>query len=391
MNELSVADAVEGTGKFGDFIIPLRIGNIAFADIPIQIHNKNAIDFTEGWHIGLAKLLKKLEKDEVPRREEVLEASLSHWAKTFLGLDGGMVTQPEVVMSNWLPVTTLPEMLRISTFSLTPKSISALQAQWPCRLEGYRLLSFADVADFDFPLSEDWNLRKEVEVKTSDFLKDGVGCLSQLSYQDRSNILTDLMRQAWELFAQSNHLHAFEMASGHLAWYFQKPEGRIERTKFVDALGKTGQRALLGESKKLNVFWHLAMEFQPIAGPKSRYTLLTHVIFTSNGIDVVGDAKRMHMLRRRFCKQWWQDRWRDLTSAYLAHIADGNTALALPAAPGKSILVSVIPLTYASPVVSVEQGGETNSAEENIDDADILFDEKADVEGDFVDEEVEET
>src|SRR5438552_4149167 len=59
MKELSVADAIEGQGKLGDFIIPVRIDDIPFSDIPIQSHNKNVIDFTVGWHAGLARLLKK--------------------------------------------------------------------------------------------------------------------------------------------------------------------------------------------------------------------------------------------------------------------------------------------------------------------------------------------
>ena len=54
------------TAGLGDFIIPLRLKDIPFSELPIQIHNKNAIDFMCGWHLGLARLLEKLEKDGTP-------------------------------------------------------------------------------------------------------------------------------------------------------------------------------------------------------------------------------------------------------------------------------------------------------------------------------------
>lgn len=83
-----MADAIEGQGKLGDFIIPVRIDNIPFSDIPIQIHNKNVIDFTVGWHDGLARILKKFEQDKVPESGTNLASSLSDWAKAD-GKDSG--------------------------------------------------------------------------------------------------------------------------------------------------------------------------------------------------------------------------------------------------------------------------------------------------------------
>src|SRR5262249_1058957 len=80
MKELSVAYASQPQGKLGDFIIPLRIDDIPFSDIPIQIHNKNVIDFTAGWHNGLARILKKFEQDKVPESRSGLASSLSEWA-----------------------------------------------------------------------------------------------------------------------------------------------------------------------------------------------------------------------------------------------------------------------------------------------------------------------
>ena len=143
MKELSVADAIEGQGKLGDFIIPVRIDNIPFSDIPIQIHNKNVIDFTAGWHDGLARILKKFEQDKVPESSTNLAPSLSDWAKRHLDLERGVRSEDQTLMSNWLPIEALPSTVRVSSFTLTPSNIEPLQTQWPARLVGSRIISFA--------------------------------------------------------------------------------------------------------------------------------------------------------------------------------------------------------------------------------------------------------
>lgn len=374
MKELSVADAVEGAGQRGDFVIPLRIGDIPYSDIPILIHNKNAIDFMGGWHVGLARLLEKLDKDNVPRESSGKETALSDWARHFLHLGEGVVRADEKVMSNWLPIEALPLSIRISSFSLTPKNITALKQQWPCRLVGHFLISFARAQDFDTPLDMG-KLKNEVEVETAVFLEAGVSSLRQLSQRDRANILTDLLRQAWELFAQARGYCGFALANGQYCWYLPKTQPKIERVRFVDALGGTGRRALLGESKKLKAFWHLGMELIPSVGRKHRYTLIPHVIFTVDGHKPIGDASQMHRLRRRFCKLWWQDRWRDLTSAYLAETSSGAASLSFSVAPGRSVSVGTAPQVYISPIKTPDETVAEVLVDERLDDADLLYDE----------------
>jgi hypothetical protein len=376
MKELSVADAIEGSGKLGDFIIPLRIDDMAFSDIPIQIHNKNVIDFTAGWHVGLARLLKKFEQDSVPTCTTDLASSLSDWVKGHLDLERGVRLEDQTLMSNWLPIQSLPSTLRISSFTLTPVNIEPLQAQWPARLIGSRVISFARSQDFDLP-GEFADLRNEREIETDVFLRAGASSLPQLNYNDRSNLLTELLGQAWRNNAAERGLLPFTLASGHQCWFFCAPGAKAERVAFTDALGKTGKRALFGKSEKLGVFWHLALELQPSVGKQHRYTALTHVVFTSDGKTLLPSASHQHRLRRRFCKQWWQDRWRDLISAYLAKLSDTAGTITIPIAPLRTVSVSLAPLTLTSPVsASLEEPAAQLEALH--DDADLLYDPDAD-------------
>lgn len=373
--ELSVADSLEAKGDLGDFIIPVRIGDISYDEIPIHIHNKNVIDFSKGWHLGLARLLEKLEKDQVPRQEST-EKALSNWAKKFLELDKLLEKNDERIMSNWLPIFDIPNVIKISYFDTAPKNIEPLKMQWPCRQVDRYVISFADAKDFN-TLNAPSALKHLSAIETNSFLQSGSSNLPQLSYQDRSNIVTDLLRQSWERFAANKGLLGFALANNKLCWYRSKTEPKIERTKFIDALGNSGNRALLGESKKLKAFWHFAIEAVPTLGNPSRFTLLPHVVFTSDGVTPIGDSAQMHRLRRRFCKSWWQDRWRDLSSAFLSQLSSGKERITIPISPNRNIEINVLPLTYIAPV-KISDNKTSITAIEDIEDADLLFDEKDD-------------
>jgi hypothetical protein len=84
------------------------------------------------------------------------------------------------------------------------------------------------------------------------------------------------------------------------------------------------------------------MPFRLIAKP--------HVVFSADGHEPIQSKPRMHALRRGFCKTWWNDRWRDLTAAFLAHLADEDAKLLLPAGGENFIAVDSKMKTVVSPV-----------------------------------------
>jgi hypothetical protein len=59
-----------------------------------------------------------------------------------------------------------------------------------------------------------------------------------------------------------------------------------------------------------------------------------HVIFSEDGITPLDSAARMHVLRRGFCKSWWNDRWRDLIAAFLFFLSEGSDEISLDAGGG---------------------------------------------------------
>ena len=111
---------------------------------------------------------------------------------------------------------------------------------------------------------------------------------------------------------------------GANAWY--PPMGTIPDgvVQFVGCEGLKKRRSLVGWSERRRVHWHLAIEAVPVLTNLHHFTLKPHVVFTEDGRTPLESVARMHALRRGFCKNWWNDRWRDLIVAFAAWFAQGE-------------------------------------------------------------------
>src|SRR5437667_2834996 len=113
LNELSIAAGTERSESFSDFLIPCRLDDLPHNDLPAQLHRRNAIEFSQGWHVGLGRLLTKLEKDGVPRKAGATQDDVSTWSKQFLEIQGGVERFKEKLYSTWVAVSELPASIRI--------------------------------------------------------------------------------------------------------------------------------------------------------------------------------------------------------------------------------------------------------------------------------------
>ncbi|MCI0620509.1 MAG: toll/interleukin-1 receptor domain-containing protein [Acidobacteria bacterium] len=385
-DELALAKQVERSQGLNDFVIPVRLGDIPYNDFPVEIIRRNAIDFSEGWHIGLAKLLRKLDGDHVLRRDEAPAEALSQWSKSLLQIDAALVSREEMLVSNWLPITGLPLSIRVSNWRGDSCAYRSGGGRWPSDVRNEQVFSFAAARDLD-EASQSGSLTFDCEVSLDSFLRGESSRLSNINRQEARNIVSSLLRQAWESFAVSKGLVGFPFATGRLGFYMPLPDSGIQRIKFTRPLGKSSSRAILGHSEKRKVYWHYAPELIPVLGKDPRFTLVPHVVFTKDGFDLVGDPARMHRLRRSFCRNWWQDRWRDLSLSYLALLGGNATSVSLPVSPDRAVIISPSPKTFVSPV-SVQDDGEKLQVDMDLADDGISVEEESEVTDDLdIDEE----
>lgn len=149
-------------------------------------------------------------------------------------------------------------------------------------------------------------------------------------------------------------LHAYELASKRLVWYLPWNLSAGKQLTFSDATGKSGRRALNGESVKLSSRWHFAVAPNIILKPNLRFGLNYAVVFTKDGIEPLDDKVKAHRFRRSFCKNWWQDRWRDMLSAYLTFIKGSEPALTVHLSPDRRLQFQPQLLSFIAPVTALE-------------------------------------
>jgi hypothetical protein len=155
---------------------------------------------------------------------------------------------------------------------------------------------------------------------------------------------------------------------------------------FLDAGGKKRRKLMINWSDRRKVYWHFAVEARPVLGLRPRYVLRQHVIFTLDGITPLVSKERMHALRRRFCKSWWNDRWRDLLVGFVAWLSSSPDGFSLSSETRLTIDRGLLELwSPLSLEVEVTENGdtrinETDYEELSLEDDDEDYDDRFDLE-----------
>jgi hypothetical protein len=353
-DELSLALAVERAESLDDFVIPIRVDDIKFSEFPAEIIRRNAIDFHGLWHQGLGKLIKKLEADSTPRSSSPTEDALSDWSRDLLGIDSGMVTESEDVVSNWLDILEMPKSICISKLRTGASAPSLTGYQWPLETRGINAFGFDRI---DLTLPNYFELLSEVDVNY--FLEGG----SILKRRDAQNVMVSLLRGAVEKHLERAGLIGVTLSNGRVGYFHKIDGGGLKRTAFVGPTGASGRRALGGFSPKKNVYWHYAPELYPFIEKQSRFSLTAHVVFSEDGETPIAEVARSHRLRRSFCKTWWQDRWRDLMLAYLSSMSDEEGQVTVKLSESRALVFSKHPSIFLSPVSAIDPGADSVESE----------------------------
>lgn len=348
LDELSIATSIERADGLGDFVIPCRIDDFNFTNLPAQLHRKNAIDLSDGWHAGLSRLLEKMEKDGVPRQLEAATDMLSAWSKHFLKVDANLAVADEVVASNWLPILEWPASVRMSSRN-TDESVVREAFPWPVApIAKSEIASFA--AAFELYSGSVVAVKPVLEVVTDAFLNGVDRERRGLTWSEARNTMADLARQAWERYCKTKGLLAAELSNGRLCWYAPLGRSGLASVSYIDLDGTRRKKKLIGHSAKHQVYWHCAVEAFSSIGNSSHLTLVLHVIFTEDGQTPLDSPARAHRLRRSFCKSWWQWQWRELMLAFLAHVAGTDDVIGMPVSQDRQIRIGARPLKFVAPV-----------------------------------------
>jgi hypothetical protein len=344
--EIKLAQQV--AAKLGDnsFIIPLRKERY---ELTFDTALAQFIDFTENWGKGLIELTKTLDEYGVPRRGNSPDVAAS-WRALIDNERAAVEVAEERLVSNALPITSLPETVGIYQVALAEREIveAALRTiTLPHVRVGDFLVGLCLPGDYVAQVNHALSVNLRYEVPWGEFARDGFPA-ARITGIDARRHLISLLRQHWDAHCAAAGLQRFEFAQKSAAWWPALDRIGEDFITFPSPLGGTGRRQLTGTSLELR--WHYGVSAIPRLGTHPSFTLINRVIFTTEGRTPVADALRMHRLRRSRCKSWYSDRWRDLLLAFAHWLAHPNDTIRLSCGGNAPIKVGAHPRIYVSDV-----------------------------------------
>ncbi len=364
LDEINLAVSVERASSLDGFVIPVRVDNLPFDYVRANLARKKLIDFNGNWAAGLAQLLEVLERDGVPKVNMDGAKGVAHWHELYRQAEAKITATPETLVSNWLPITRLPDRIFMHDLNVENFRIDDVIKiiDEPCFRYGRLIGTFAEARELQAQLDPAIVVTKQYEIVLSDFRTGHPSDLPGLGEGEAHRYLVSLLRQAWNRSARARGLIPLQLASGGIAWFF--PKGLVDGNKVVfrDYAGIDRRKTLVGLSKRRKVYWHFAVEAKPVLSQLSRLVLRPHVVFTEDGLTPLESKERMHALRRRFCKNWWNDRWRDLLLAFSAWFA-GEAELIKLSVTGNAVELTNSLYSVSSPI-SIADDSVNESADE---------------------------
>jgi hypothetical protein len=387
--ELDLADAQSRVNKIPDFIIPIAIDDLPTNDYNIYLHTRHVEQFNACWSDGLETLLAKLEKHKVPRRKEFSPKSVTYWwRRWFRNPTQGVEHKSETYLSSWFPIEHLPSKLYIHHCADSDDEKSLVELEWgrPAIPHGNGIVTFAPASDFISQLEPDHRISSSEEIFVADILDRTVDNCT-IDGGELKRILSWLLRIAWEQWIAKQPVGIYSLSKSAKCAFFLKPATQDALYgSFIALDGSDSERALTGfwtrPSKeqggpRQKHYWHFGVQAHTRLSPEPIYRISTHVVFSDNGTTAWTSAKRMHVSRRRQCKNWYNDIWRDRLLASMAKLApEGAKSIAMPVSSDEDVVISICPLTFNSPVTfnviskSVTVALEKDHADEGTEDDD---------------------
>ena len=356
LQELSVALAAARRGDLKDFVIPVRIDDLPFQDLNIQLHRLNAVDFSGSWATGLKQLLAKLERDGVAKDPRFTPSSVAAWWAGGGGPGQEVLDQPEEYLSNWFQIESLPGSVFVHSLPpfVTFESLKVLP--FPFRQVGSLVICFARAEDIDRYLDGSVRVLETWEVETLKFL-EGLDGDVRVGRDECHRVLVHLLRHGWRQFVRSVGMRERRVKNSS-DYYLTLGWLERDRVAVPPEIGGSSSRGLVGyrsmgetdDGERNRRYWHFAVSERVAFEPFSMYQLTPRILFSMDGEHVIDDSARAHRYRRSQGRHWWNAEWRDRTLGLMWWLAGKGPEIMVPLGPGFSARVSSRPVCFQSPV-----------------------------------------
>lgn len=136
LDELNCALGVEKKCKLKDFVITLKLDDLPYDDVYINVQRRNHIDFRSSWASGFSQLLKKLVDETVPKDVRFNPDAVSSWwrSQNEFSAEQGLLQQQDEHLSNWFPIGGVPSHINrhlVTRDSIGKIEFDAATFRWP--------------------------------------------------------------------------------------------------------------------------------------------------------------------------------------------------------------------------------------------------------------------
>lgn len=328
-DEIEYAKSIAAQYKLDDYIIPLHIDDAPY-NLAIGLPNINHIPFNTNWADGLKQLIKKLEKDSIPRNFTDDKSSFSEWYENEYISNCSIISQKELFYTSWWSAVDMPNQFYMYQFSnaAQARAIRDLNKAIPISLLSNVLSGFDN--NLNFIVERD---SEQIEIKPEQTFSFS---LSDILYgfesdkfpqhRDVENHFKRLLYCTIANLFRSKGLWKYEMSNRRLAYYLPRYD-KLKKIEFIYPFNKRKKaKSILGKFEDIGT-WHYAISIQPIIFPFIGFSIKSHILFTSDGFKIIDDDKKLHSYRRKKGKRFFNEEWRDLQLAFLQQLKDSESEI----------------------------------------------------------------
>ena len=327
-------EVIKGNPDLKDFLTLLHIDQSAY-NLFTGSQDLNQIPFNSNWAEGLELLLKKFQKDSVPKSTTALQTSFSEWYLEHYLIKNPIIEKKELYYTNWWSVDHIPEQFYIFRFTNAEqaKAIHAANKDVVAVINANCITSFEKNINFEI-LHENETIKLEPteihEIKISDLLL-GIEREAFPTKRDAENYFKKLFKRAIHILFRNKKLNWYEMANKNLAYYHtieSLPTSKVNFSyPYRPATAKPKLKSLYG--KHFDNKWHFAVSVKPILAPFLGFNVKSHIVFTTDGLKTLEDTDLMHSLRRKKGKMMFNEEWRDLLLAFINSFKNSENQISI--------------------------------------------------------------
>ncbi len=339
LKELALAQKV--AKGFKDFIIPLHVDKtLSHDDVNIDLMRLNSIPFVQGWSHGLGQLVDKLDDDKVNKPVSEGPAQVKEWWHSKHPANIGLIQKEEILLTNWFPILKMPDKLNFHMFKkqIRYDRIPFDTLKYPAREYGDYLVTFAWCYDFleELPKTTTYNPNKTISLLVEDIINERLTDDLIPAWEAR-RVIIELINRSFDKTMPLLGLRLYSMANGKTAYWLQHGFNKTDRVGRIKLVGTLGER-----------YWHFAVSGSTKLYPQPAISVRSHIVFTSDGQEIIKSSSIQHKARRKQGKGWWNSDWRERLLRLMKLVGGEANKVVLPLGSEESCEIATEPISCLS-------------------------------------------